>query len=165
MRKAPLVRLLALLVCCTHVAYGASATPVAAPHGMVVTAQSKATRVGVEVLKQNGNAIDAAVAVGYTLAVVAGFHAVAYVTGLLVIRRQERGEGLLEDERDRAINARATRIAYFFLMGGIILVGMIMPFGSPPWEIVNTALLVTVLAETIQLVLVLVGYRRNRLAY
>ena len=99
------------------------------------------------------------------LAVVAGFHAVAYVTGLLIIRRQERGEGLLEDERDRAINARATRIAYFFLMGGIILVGMIMPFGSPPWEIVNTALLVTVLAETIQLVLVLVGYRRNRLAY
>ena len=68
MRKVPLVRLLALLVCCTHVAYGASATPVAAPHGMVVTAQSKATRVGVEVLKQNGNAIDAAVAVGYTLA-------------------------------------------------------------------------------------------------
>jgi gamma-glutamyltranspeptidase/glutathione hydrolase len=37
---------------------------------MVVTAQSKATQVGVEVLKQNGNAIDAAVAVGYTLAVV-----------------------------------------------------------------------------------------------
>jgi gamma-glutamyltranspeptidase/glutathione hydrolase len=37
---------------------------------MVVTAQSKATRVGVEVLKRNGNAIDAAVAVGYTLAVV-----------------------------------------------------------------------------------------------
>ncbi len=70
MRKVPLVRLLALLVCCTHVAYGASATPVAAPNGMVVTAQSKATRVGVEVLKRNGNAIDAAVAVGYTLAVV-----------------------------------------------------------------------------------------------
>jgi len=37
---------------------------------MVVTAQAQATRIGVEVLKQNGNAIDAAVAVGYALAVV-----------------------------------------------------------------------------------------------
>src|SRR5262249_53159534 len=38
--------------------------------GMVVTAQARATRVGVEVLKKGGNAIDAAVAVGYALAVV-----------------------------------------------------------------------------------------------
>src|SRR6187200_3184031 len=37
---------------------------------MVVTAQAYVTRVGVEVLKKGGNAIDAAVAVGYTLAVV-----------------------------------------------------------------------------------------------
>ena len=42
----------------------------AAQNGMVVTAQAHATRVGVEVLKQGGNAIDAAVAVGYALAVV-----------------------------------------------------------------------------------------------
>ena len=48
----------------------ASEAPVAAEHGMVVTAQHLATRVGVEVLKKGGNAIDAAVAVGYTLAVV-----------------------------------------------------------------------------------------------
>jgi gamma-glutamyltranspeptidase/glutathione hydrolase len=37
---------------------------------MVVTAQAYATRVGVEVLKKGGNAVDAAVAVGYALAVV-----------------------------------------------------------------------------------------------
>lgn len=37
---------------------------------MVVTAQAHATRVGVEVLKSGGNAVDAAVAVGYALAVV-----------------------------------------------------------------------------------------------
>ena len=36
---------------------------------MVVTAQHLATQVGVEVLKRGGNAIDAAVAVGYALAV------------------------------------------------------------------------------------------------
>src|SRR6185295_16332590 len=51
-------------------AHGASRTPVSAEHGMVVTAQAYATRVGVDVLKQGGNAIDAAVAVGYALAVV-----------------------------------------------------------------------------------------------
>ena len=44
--------------------------PVAAKNGMVVTAQHLATEVGVDVLKQGGNAVDAAVAVGYALAVV-----------------------------------------------------------------------------------------------
>ncbi|HET6725776.1 MAG TPA: gamma-glutamyltransferase [Gammaproteobacteria bacterium] len=44
--------------------------PVVAQHGMVVTAQHLATQVGVDILKQGGNAIDAAVAVGYALAVV-----------------------------------------------------------------------------------------------
>lgn len=48
----------------------ASQAPVAAEHGMVVTAQHLATHVGVDVLKAGGNAVDAAVAVGYALAVV-----------------------------------------------------------------------------------------------
>jgi len=43
---------------------------VTARHGMVVSAQHLATQVGVDVLKQGGNAVDAAVAVGYALAVV-----------------------------------------------------------------------------------------------
>jgi gamma-glutamyltranspeptidase/glutathione hydrolase len=51
-------------------ATAASVAPVAAEHGMVVTAQHLATEVGVDVLKKGGNAIDAAVAVGYALAVV-----------------------------------------------------------------------------------------------
>src|SRR3546814_20070309 len=44
--------------------------PVTAPHAMVVAAQHLATEVGVEILKRGGNAIDAAVAVGYAEAVV-----------------------------------------------------------------------------------------------
>ncbi|MDI3382912.1 gamma-glutamyltransferase [Xenophilus aerolatus] len=48
----------------------ASQAPVMAENGMVVTAQQLATRVGVDVLKRGGNAVDAAVAVGYALAVV-----------------------------------------------------------------------------------------------
>lgn len=51
-------------------AFAASVAPVAAENGMVVTAQHIATRIGVDVLKDGGNAVDAAVAVGYALAVV-----------------------------------------------------------------------------------------------
>ncbi len=45
------------------------ASPVGAGHAMVVTDQHLATLAGVDILKQGGNAIDAAVAVGYALAV------------------------------------------------------------------------------------------------
>jgi gamma-glutamyltranspeptidase/glutathione hydrolase len=70
MKMTTALRLLAVLCPFTTVVHGASATPVSAENGMVVTAQQYATRVGVDVLKQGGNAVDAAVAVGYTLAVV-----------------------------------------------------------------------------------------------
>ncbi|EAA7242130.1 gamma-glutamyltransferase [Salmonella enterica subsp. salamae] len=43
--------------------------PVRATQGMVATVDAMATQVGVDILKQGGNAVDAAVAVGYALAV------------------------------------------------------------------------------------------------
>ncbi len=43
--------------------------PVRARSGMVVTASRYATQVGIRVLREGGNAVDAAVAVGYALAV------------------------------------------------------------------------------------------------
>jgi gamma-glutamyltranspeptidase/glutathione hydrolase len=46
-----------------------AAQPVRARHGMVVTRERHATQAGVQVLKNGGNAIDAAVAVGLALAV------------------------------------------------------------------------------------------------
>ena len=66
-RRALVVATTAL---CLQLAQGASVAPVAAENGMVVSAQHLATRVGVDVLKDGGNAVDAAVAVGYALAVV-----------------------------------------------------------------------------------------------
>jgi len=62
--------LAAVLAACYVDARAASQPPVAAENGMVVTAQHLATHVGVDVLKDGGNAVDAAVAVGYALAVV-----------------------------------------------------------------------------------------------
>jgi gamma-glutamyltranspeptidase/glutathione hydrolase len=63
--------LVAALLAAAHIpSHAASIAPVAAESGMVVTAQHIATQVGVDVLKHGGNAVDAAVAVGYALAVV-----------------------------------------------------------------------------------------------
>ncbi|WP_242620430.1 gamma-glutamyltransferase [Shewanella maritima] len=47
----------------------ATAQPIYAKHGMVSSQEALATQIGVDILKQGGNAVDAAVAVGYALAV------------------------------------------------------------------------------------------------
>lgn len=72
MKYQPLSRTLiaTALVLTVSGVHAASQAPVAGENGMVVTAQHLATHVGVDVLKAGGNAVDAAVAVGYALAVV-----------------------------------------------------------------------------------------------
>ena len=95
----------------------------------------------------------------------ADLEAIGYIVGVTVIGRREGAEPLHEDERDRAIDGRATRAAYFMLLAGMIVVGMVMPFTRSGWDVVNAALLVIVLSESMRHVLIVVGYRRPRLAY
>jgi hypothetical protein len=86
-------------------------------------------------------------------------HAAVFVVGLLLLKHRERGEGPLADERDRAIDARATRNAYYALMAGAVVAGMVMPFSNAGWKIVNTMLLMIVLSETLRCALTVTSYR------
>lgn len=60
---------LVAVICVTDV-WAASTFPVIGQSGMVVSEHHLASKVGVDVLKKGGNAVDAAIAVGYALAVV-----------------------------------------------------------------------------------------------
>lgn len=62
--------LLFLLILLPCLSFASSKEPVVAKTAMISTAQHLATDAGIKVLKQGGNAIDAAVAIGYALAVV-----------------------------------------------------------------------------------------------
>ena len=84
----------------------APATPTApesvvAQHGMVVTAHRLASEVGADILKKGGNAIDAAVAVGYALAVVYPVAGNIGGGGFMTLRLADGHETFL-DFRERA---------------------------------------------------------------
>lgn len=98
--------------------FAASPAPVEGQHGMVVTAQHLATDVGVEVLKSGGNAVDAAVAVGYALAVVYPTAGNIGGGGFMTIRTKD-GKSTFLDFRERAPLA-ATKTMYLDAKGDIV---------------------------------------------
>ncbi|MFA1621580.1 gamma-glutamyltransferase [Rhizobium mongolense] len=99
-------------------AFAASPAPVEAEHGMVVTAQHLATDVGVEILKNGGNAVDAAVAVGYALAVVYPTAGNIGGGGFMTIRLKD-GKTTFLDFRERAPLA-ATKTMYLDAKGDVV---------------------------------------------
>ena len=81
-------------------ARAAAPAPATGRRGMVVTAEADATRAGVEMLRSGGNAIDAAVAAAFALAVTEPYHSGIGGGGFFLIR--------LADGRAFAIDARET---------------------------------------------------------
>jgi gamma-glutamyltranspeptidase/glutathione hydrolase len=97
------VFLLALL--CAGPAAAASKPALEAAHGMVVTAQHLASDVGVEILKAGGNAIDAAVAVGYAEAVTNPCCGNIGGGGFMVIHLAKPGRNIFLNFRETAPGA------------------------------------------------------------
>ena len=75
MTSRPIARVSSLILAAAGIssviapAHAAAPAPLESAGGMVVTAQHRASDVGADILRQGGNAVDAAVAVGYALAV------------------------------------------------------------------------------------------------
>ena len=94
------------------------AQPVRASHGMVVTVHHLASDAGVEILRQGGNAVDAAVATGFALAVVHPIAGNLGGGGFLLLRTHD-GHATFIDFREKAPLA-ATEDMYLDAHGNVI---------------------------------------------
>ncbi len=65
------------------------------------------------------------------------------------------------DERDRLIDYRATKVAYYALFAGMIVVGGIMPFYEHGWKLVNSALFTMTIAQVLYYGMIALAYRRQ----
>src|SRR5690348_430484 len=92
-----------------------AAQPVRAKRGMVVTRERHATEAGVQVLEAGGNAIDAAVAIGFALAVTHSSAGNIGGGGFMLIRLAD-GRTTFIDFRERAPGA-ASRNMYLDATG------------------------------------------------
>src|SRR5215467_6696525 len=93
-------------------------SPVRAQHGMVASSDELASKVGVEVLKRGGNAVDAAVAVGLALAVTWPGAGNIGGGGFMLIRKAD-GSTTAIDYRERA-PGRAHRGIFLDQKGSVI---------------------------------------------
>src|SRR4051812_49027379 len=97
---------------------GGSSHPEHAPHAMVVSQHVLASQAGAQVLKGGGNAVDAAVATGFALAVVHPNAGNIGGGGFMLVRLKS-GELHFLDFRETA-PARATETMYQDARGNVI---------------------------------------------
>ena len=110
---------LALIVVNTPVAFPAVARePVRAKHGMVASTNEVASRVGVDIMKRGGNAVDAAIAVAFALAVTHPAAGNLGGGGFMMIRLKD-GKSTAIDYREMA-PAAAHRNVYLDKNGEVI---------------------------------------------
>jgi gamma-glutamyltranspeptidase/glutathione hydrolase len=113
------------LTCSAPLSAGAAAeallnsrAPVRAPHGMVASTSRLASAVGVDVLRRGGNAVDAAIAVAFALAVTYPAAGNLGGGGFMMIRFRD-GRATAIDYREMA-PAEATRNVYQDSKGDLI---------------------------------------------
>ncbi|MGB5444380.1 MAG: gamma-glutamyltransferase, partial [Psychromonas sp.] len=93
--------------------------PVWAKNGMVATQEALATQIGVDILKQGGNAVDAAIAVGYALAVTLPRAGNLGGGGFMLLYLAEKKQTIALDYREKA-PAKATADMYLDKTGNVI---------------------------------------------
>ena len=81
-----------------------------ARHGMVTTQEGQATRIGLDVLERGGNAVDAAVAIGFALAVTVPKAGNIGGGGFMLVHIADRNENTAIDYRETAPAATSVDI-------------------------------------------------------
>jgi gamma-glutamyltranspeptidase/glutathione hydrolase len=114
--------LLTVLVFTGQSTFAASRLPVRSDGGMVVSASDIASRVGVEMLDEGGNAVDAAVAVGFALAVTFPSAGNLGGGGFMVIHMADSQRSTTIDYRETA-PATASRDMYLDETGEVVAGG------------------------------------------
>jgi len=89
----------------------APAQRITAPRGIVVAQEARAARIGTEILQKGGNAVDAAVAVGFAMAVTYPRAGNIGGGGFMLIHRADRNEDAAIDYRETA-PAATTRTTF-----------------------------------------------------
>ncbi|MGB8987384.1 MAG: gamma-glutamyltransferase [Candidatus Sulfotelmatobacter sp.] len=116
--KLLILLLMAAVAVCVAPPASASTQPVHGQHGIVASAHELASRTGVEIMQAGGNAVDAAVATGFALAVVHPPAGNIGGGGFMLIRMAD-GKTHFLDYREKA-PAAATRDMYLDAQGNVI---------------------------------------------